>query len=243
MLLLHGGEIHRFFDDLIIIGHLVPVDGLHEWPGGTVVLHVVQQVEELVVIRPVARLASEFVHVGRPAGGFDCGDCHGVNLADAVFPFFGWGMDDVAFTECPDLGKDSFFLLKEHAASFEIADLGDHGALHNRAPFVVFNVAHPARFLECDFFGEALLFEVADGVIVGVGQKVLNWRGGFDIVLEVGHQMGTIALDLLIRGNGAEDYLGELSAVERTICDAPDPVSVAVSRLPLVPTQPPPGGS
>ena len=49
-------------------------------------------------------------------------------------------------------------------------------------PYVVFDVAHPARPVQRDFFGEALFFEVADGVVVGVGEKVLDRGCGFDIV-------------------------------------------------------------
>lgn len=32
--------------------------------------------------------------------------------------------------------------------------------------------------------------------------------------------MGSVAFDLLVRGDGAEYYFGELSTVERTVCDA-----------------------
>ena len=91
-------------------------------------------------------------------------------------------MHDVGFAEGANLGHDGFFLLEEHAARFEVADAGYHGALHDGAAFVVFDVAHPAGFFEGDFFGEALFFEVADGVVVGVGEKVLDGRGGFDVV-------------------------------------------------------------
>ena len=91
-------------------------------------------------------------------------------------------MDDVGFGEGADFGLDGFFLLEEHAAGFEVADLGDHGALHDGAAFVVFDVAHPDGLVEGDVFGEALLFEVADGVVVGVGEEVLDWGGGLHVV-------------------------------------------------------------
>ena len=33
MLFLHGAQIHGLFDDLVVVGHLVAVDGLREGPG------------------------------------------------------------------------------------------------------------------------------------------------------------------------------------------------------------------
>ena len=148
------------------------------------ILHIVEEVKELVVVWAVAGLASELVHVWRPAGGFDGRDSHGIDCTRgaAVCPGFGGRVDDVRFGESADFGHDGFFLLEEHAAGFEVADFGDHGALHDGAAFVVFDVAHPTGFVERDVFGEALFFEVADGVVVGVGEKVLDGRGGFDVV-------------------------------------------------------------
>ena len=89
----------------------------------------------------------------------------------------------MAFAESADFGQDSLFLLQQHAPGFKIADLGDHGTLHYGATLVVLDVAHPLRFIERDLFGEALFFEVTDGVVVGVGQEVLDRRCRFDVVL------------------------------------------------------------
>lgn len=68
VLFLHGAEIHGFLDDFVVVGHFVAVDGLHKGPGGAVVLHVVEEVEQLVVVGAVTRLAGELVHVRGPAG-------------------------------------------------------------------------------------------------------------------------------------------------------------------------------
>lgn len=238
VLLFHGGEVHRFFDHFVIIGYFVPVDGLHERPGRGMVLHIVEQVEELIVVGSVARLAGELVHIRGPARSLYRRDVHGIDLADAGLPFFGRSVDDVALAECADLGENGFFLLEKHTASFEIADLGDHGALHDCAALIVFDVPHPTRFLECDLFGETLLLEVADGVIVGVGKEMLDRRGGFNVVFKMGHEMRAVAFDLLVRGDGAKHYFGELSAVERAVCDATNWVSAVRSKSPLwIPTQ------
>lgn len=184
------------------------------------VLHIIQQVQQLVVVGPVARLARQLVHVRRPAGGLDGGDAHWVDGPKVAGPpLLGRGVDYVGFAEGTDLSRDGFLLLEEHAAGFEVADARHHGALHDGAAFVILDVAHPAGLLESDFFGEALLFEVADGVVVGVCEEVLDWGRSFDVVFEVGHEMRPVAFYLLVRGDGAEDDFGELTAVERTICD------------------------
>lgn len=123
----------------------------------------------MVIVWPMARLAGEFVHVGRPAGGFDGRYGHGVNFARVVLPFFRGRVFDVTLTESANFGGDGFLLLQEHAAGFEIADLGNHCTLHYSAAFVVFDVAHPPRFFEGDIFCKSLLLEVPNGIIIGIG--------------------------------------------------------------------------
>lgn len=218
---LHGAEIHRLGDDVVVIRHLIPVDRVRERPRGAVVLQIVEQVHELVVIGAVARLAGEFVHVWGPTGGLDGGDGHGVDFAGAGFPFFGGGVHDVAFGEGADFGLHGFFLLEEHSADFEIPDARDHGALHDGAAFVVFNIAHPSGFIERDFFREPLLFEVPDGVVVGVGKEMLDGGSGFDVVFKMGHEMRAVAFDLLVRGDSAENDLGEFAGIEWAVRDPP----------------------
>jgi hypothetical protein len=229
MLLLHRRKVHGLFNHVVVIEHLVLVDGLLERPCVAVVLHVVEEMEEGVVIRSVARRAGEFVHDGGPARVLDSRNGEGVDGFDsAAGPLRRRCMDLVGFANRPDLRIGAFFLFEEHAAGFEIADLGHHATLHDGAAFVVLDVAHPARLLECDLFGEALLLEVANGVVVGVGKEVHDLRGCFDIVFEMRHEMGTVAFDLLVRGDGAEDNFGELALVEGAVCDATAPVSLVV---------------
>lgn len=199
------------------------------------VLHVIEQVEELIVVRSVARLAGELIHVRRPARSLDRRDSHGIDLADAVLPLLRWSVDDVALAECADLGKNGFFLLEEHTTGFEIPNLRDHGTLHDCAAFIILDVPHPARFLKCDLFGETLLFEIADGVVIGVGKEMLDWRCGFDIVFEMGHEMRAVAFNLLVRGDGAKHYFSELSAIERAVRDSTARVSAFRFKSPRVP--------
>ena len=200
MLLLHGSKVHGLLDDVVVIQDLVFVDGLLKGPGVAVVLHVVEEVEEGVVVGAVAGGAGEFVHDGGPAGVFDGKDGEGVDGFEfPLCPLGWWRMDLVALAYCHYFGVCAFFLLEQHSAGFEVADLWDHAALHNGAAFVVLDVAHPSRLFQCNFLGEALFLEVSNSVVVGVGEKVHDFGCGFDIVLQMRHEMGTIAFDLLVR--------------------------------------------
>lgn len=93
--------------------------------------------------------------------------------------------------------------------------------MHDGTAFVILDVAHPARLFEGDFLGKSLLLEIPNGVIIGVGEKMLDGGGGLDIILQVGHQMSPVALNLLVRGNGAENDLRELPTVKRPVGDTP----------------------
>ncbi len=92
-------------------------------------------------------------------------------------------MDDVAFAEGADLGQNGLFLLEEHPSGFEVADFGDHRTLHDGTAFVILDIAHPARLFEGDFLGKSLLLEIANGVIIGIGEEMLDGGGGLDIIL------------------------------------------------------------
>ena len=121
------------------------------------------------------------------------------------------------FRHGANLGVHALFLLEQHPARLEVADLGHHAALHDGATFVIFDVAHPARFREGDLLCEALLLEVADRVVVGVGEEVHDVACSFHVVFQVGHEVCAVTLDLLVRRDGAEDDFGELAAFEGTV--------------------------
>lgn len=127
----------------------------------------------------------------------------------------------VAFAKGANFGCHSFLLLQEHAPGLQIADPGDHGTLHDGAAFIIFDVAHPAWFLQCNLFCEALLFEIANGVVVGIGQEMFDGRRGFDVIFQVRHQMSAVAFHLLIRGDGAKDDLSKFTAVKWAVSDSP----------------------
>ena len=88
----------------------------------------------------------------------------------------------------PNLGQNGFPLLSEDIRLCEIVDFAQHCTLHDRAAFVIFDVPGPYRPIECDFLGEALLFEVPDGIVVCVGEKVHHaWVCDGNVVFEVIH--------------------------------------------------------
>lgn len=73
---------------------------------------------------------------------------------------------------------------------------------------------------------------------------MLNGRRCLHVVFQVGHQVGTVAFDLLIRGNGAEDDLSKLTTVKWTVCDAARPdLEVAHNQGGTVRTQRPQAAS
>lgn len=219
-LALHGAEIHGLLNHVVIVRHIISINRDKERPCGVVVLEVIEQVEKLVVVGPVAWLASKFVHIGGPSGGPDSGDVEGINLADAILPLLWWRVDVVRLGVGSNLGLDAFLLLKEHAAHFQISNARQHGALHDGSALVIFDVSHPHVLGESDFLGEALFLEITNGIIVGIRQEVHDIACGLDVVFQVGHEMRTVSFDLLIGADGAKDDFGELTALEGSICDA-----------------------
>lgn len=86
-------------------------------------------------------------------------------------------------------------------------------ALHHCASIVVFDVAFPARLGQVVILREALLAEVLDGVVISIGQKVVQLLG-LRVVLKLVHQAGPIALNLLLRRDRQKHDLGKLLRVE-----------------------------
>lgn len=77
-----------------------------------------------------------------------------------------------------------------------ILDLWQHGALHDRPAFVVLDIADPAFSRQSDLLGEALLFEVSHGIIIRIGEEMIDRRVSFpDVILERVHQMRAVTLD------------------------------------------------
>lgn len=63
----HGGKVHWFLDDIVVVLYLVLVDWGQKRPGALVVLHCVEKMQELIVVGATTRLARQLVHLRRPA--------------------------------------------------------------------------------------------------------------------------------------------------------------------------------
>lgn len=219
-LALHGAKIHGLLNHVVVVRNIVSINRDEERPCRVMVLEVIEQVEELVVVGSVTWLASKLVHIRRPSRCPDGGDIEGVDLPDAILPLL-WGrVDVVRLGVGSNLGLDAFLLLKEHAAHFQISNARQHGALHNRSALVIFNVSHPNVFGEGDFLSKTLFLEITNRIVVGIRQEVHDVAGGLYVVFQVGHEMRTVSLDLLVGADGAKDDFGKLAAFEGSVGDA-----------------------
>lgn len=72
---------------------------------------------------------------------------------------------------------------------------------------------------------EALLLKVPDGKLVRVRQEVLDATLRA-VILQVVHQMGSVALDLFAARYRAEHNFGETLRGERPKADAPDRAAI-----------------
>lgn len=72
---------------------------------------------------------------------------------------------------------------------------------------------------------EALLLKVPDGKLVRVRQEMLD-ASLRAVILQMVHQMGSVALDLFAARYRAEHNLGEALRGERPEADAPDRAAV-----------------
>lgn len=169
----------------------------------------------------MAWCARELVHDRGPAAVLDSGDGEGVDCFQlALSPLCGRCVNLITLANSADLGIGAFFLLQQHAPALEVSNLRHHGTLHDGAALVVLDVAHPSRLLKRDLLSKALFLEIANSVVVGVGEEVHDLGSGFDVVFEVGHEMRAVALDLLVRRDGTEDDFGELALVEGAVRNA-----------------------
>ena len=112
-------------------------------------------------------------------------------------------------------------LFPNNGRKFGINDARIELAAHERGALVVFDVAVVDVLGQLDVLAEALLLEVADGVLVGECEKVQHVV--LDVVVfDVVHQVGAVALDLFRWRDGTEDDLRESLHGEHSEADATD---------------------
>ena len=86
-------------------------------------------------------------------------------------------------------------------------------ALHHRASIVILDEALPAGLGQVMVLSETLLAEIFYGIIVSIGQKVVQLFG-LCVIFQLVHESRAIALDLLLGGDSQKDDLGELLGVK-----------------------------
>jgi hypothetical protein len=219
-LALHGAEIHGLLNHVVIVRNIISINRDKERPCRVMILEIIEQVKELVVVGSVTWLASKLVHIRRPSRCPDGGDIEGVDLSDTILPLLWWRVDIVRFGVGSNLGLDAFLLLKEHAAHFQISNARQHGALHDGSALVIFDVSHPNVLGEGNFLGKSLFLKITNRIVVGIRQEVHDIACGLYVVFQVGHEMRTVSLDLLIGADGTKDDFGELAAFEGSVGDA-----------------------
>lgn len=178
--------------------------------------------QKLIVIRPVTGLAREFVHVRRPARRSNRLDREGVNGRDTILPLLGGLVNNMGFAKSTDLSLDAFLLFQQHSPHFQISNARQHTTLHDGTALVILDITHPDGPIQGNFLSKTLFLKVPDGIVIRVCEEVHHVRGSFDVVLEMGHEMGAIAFDLLVRRDSAEDDLGKVTPFEWAIGDTAD---------------------
>eukprot|EP00968_Pinguiococcus_pyrenoidosus_P002140 scaffold111_cov252-Pinguiococcus_pyrenoidosus.AAC.8 len=158
---------------------------------------------------------------GGPAGLPDPGDIERILDAQdpAVLSRRKRRVDHVLETTRLDPIHDELPLRLDHLRDLHVVDGGMDVALHQRPAVIVFDVAVPLLPRHADRLAEALLLEVADGVVVRVREEVSNLV--LHVVLQLIHHPRAEALDLLRRRDGAEGDLRDPLLEHGAVADAP----------------------
>ena len=120
-------------------------------------------------------------------------------------------------------------LIGEDLPGLEVSDLWYHATMHDGPSFVVFDVTDPSFSIEIDLLGETLFLEVSNGVVVGIGEEVVDRRMSLsDVILERVHEVRTVALNVGLSSHpvGPEKVqltfdCSELSTAQNTISAKP----------------------
>lgn len=82
------------------------------------------------------------------------------------------------------------FLVRQHLMHFNVFDLWQHLALHDRSSFIILDIPNPSFTIKRDFFREPLFPKVPDGVIIGISEEIIDGRmSGSDMIFESVHQV------------------------------------------------------
>jgi len=128
---------------------------------------------------------------------------------------------------------DDLLLAMYHRRELGVDDLGVQFAAHERRSLVVLDEAIVGSLGQADGLREALLAKVAHGKLVGVGEEEVDAHAHV-VVLQVVHQVGAVALDLLVGRHGTKHDFREALGGERAETNAANHLTIASDvKLPL----------
>lgn len=93
----------------------------------------------------------------------------------------------------------------------------DETYVHDGTTLIVFDVPSPDRAIENNVLGEALFPEISNRMVIGVGEKMHTGRRLFNMILEMVHQMRSVAFNLLSTSDCTKHNLGKSSGLKRSI--------------------------
>lgn len=118
------------------------------------------------------------------------------------------------------LFQNRITLNSQNVLHLKIFDSRYHCALHNGAALVILDITNPFSFIQRNLCCKSLFSEIANSVIVGISQKVLDICMARYVVLQMVHNERTITLDLLCRCHSAKYNFCKLLFIKRSITNA-----------------------
>jgi hypothetical protein len=113
------------------------------------------------------------------------------------------------------------FLLLDNLIQDPIIDLVANPGLHKRASLVILDISIPDLALQLLLLRKAHLLEIANGIVIGVCEYVLDVLG-LEQVFELVHEPAAVATHLFAGGDRQEGQFGERLRRESPEADPTD---------------------
>jgi len=198
----HGFQVHRILDIVVVVWHFGDVDWFAEWPRVFVLAQLRQYFVALVFEAALVVLATLFLHFFGPACFLQAW-----NILKAEYPLRCGKTQARLYSNNRSLcyhGQQLLLLEPDIPIECAMSHVPMYSTLHHGTTVVVFNVPLPPSFrhvvggclISVRRLGKALLFEVLDGVVVGIRQEIVELVL-FGVILQPVHQPSAIPFDLL----------------------------------------------
>merc|ERR1719370_802563 len=214
--LCHGFHVHGELHMLIVVRHSLSVHRIKERPGTSVVpacsedgLHNIVEMFQVSFFVTVS-CAPAFVLGWRlPSCLKNAWDGFNGNLTNTVFETCeAWVHLTYLLLFPLDQLLENFLLLSHHCSELDVNNPGVEFATHEGRSFIVLDIPPIHCFRKLEVLAEALLLKVAHCKLISKCEKVHHPIPDV-VVLEMVHQVGSVAFNLLIAGDSAEDNLRE----------------------------------